>query len=85
MCKNFFGQLLILKIMDTNTEKPKPFIKTLSICAAIPSSVTIDCGDGTTVTIEIPLEIIKDLTLDQKFAILKLRGERYIKCIASDC
>ena len=61
----------------------KPFIKSLSIWNSINSSVTIDCGDGTTATIEIPTDATKDLSIDDKYNLLKEKAEKYIKCIVN--
>ena len=62
-----------------------PFIKSLSIWNSINSSVSIDCGDGTTATIEIPTDATKDLSVDDKYNLLKEKAERYMKCITPHC
>ena len=62
----------------------KPFIKSIFIMHSIASSVLIDCGDGTTTNIEVPTENMATLDVDQKFAHLKDRAERYMKCIETN-
>ncbi len=44
-------------------------------------SVKVLCSDKSSVDIEIPSEVLTGKSMDERYAICKERGERYIACL----